>query len=75
MTSVDRRSLRNWGRALVAGSITLLASAWPVLAQDEVEGPPPLLPQPAHWVWVIAAVFLAGFLVIAFKNPKRSHQA
>ena len=73
MVSVHRRSLQSWGRFLVAGSVTFCVSAWPVLAQDEPEWPPPLPPEPAHWVWVIAAVFLAGFLVIAFKNPKRSH--
>jgi hypothetical protein len=44
-----------------------------VLAQFQEQGPPQLPDKPPTWAWVIGGLFLAACLVVAFKNPKRSH--
>lgn len=45
------------------------AQAW-AQAGDAI---PQLDDKPATLAWVTAGLFLAVFLVVAFKNPKRSH--
>ncbi len=53
------------------GILGLMASV--AQAQFEEQGPPQLPDKPATWAWVIGGLFLAVSLVVAFKNPKRSH--
>jgi hypothetical protein len=65
------------GRLLLVGVFTLVTFATPAFAQKKGEEPrPPYdvkgLPHKKMWVpWVIAFLFAAGCLAVAFKNPHR----
>ena len=65
-------------RALVAALIcVILASAALAQKGDEEKLPPfdvPGLKHTKQWVpWVVAFLFAAGCVAVAFKNPHRSH--
>ena len=46
------------------------STAW---AQFETGTTSELAEKPPTWAWVIGGLSLAACLVVAFKNPKRSH--
>lgn len=71
MRVLDR--IRYW--VLIGGGLLLSA---PALGQDKGERQPPYdvygLPPEKVWVpWIFAFLFLVGCVLIALKNPRRSH--
>jgi len=73
------RSNRRWMRWGVAAVVALSSLATPAYAQrNDEERLPPYdvqgLDNQRIWVpWVFAFLFAAGCIMIAFKNPHRSH--
>jgi len=68
---------RCWVRAGFAVGVLLLSAA-PALAQNADKVLPPFdvagLEHKKIWVpWVFAFLFAAGCILIAFKNPRRTH--
>ncbi len=63
--------LRRTSSALAAAAVSLWLTVGPVLAQEatvrKIEESKPA------WEWTMVVVFIAGCLVVAFKNSKRSN--
>ena len=62
-----------WTLSVGAICISLFFGAARAWAQAGEAATPQLDEKPATVAWVTAGLFLAAFLVVAFKNPKRSH--
>jgi hypothetical protein len=67
----------NRRRRWLAGAIVALACSTAAPAETEEPQPPwdvPAMKQTKVWVpWVVAFLFAAGCVLVAFKNPHRSH--
>ena len=80
--TVEDHRMRSWlrrvGRAVASrvvlpGLVLTLSLAGPATAQESNEGVAPLESKKPAIEWTIGTVFLAGCLVVAFKNARRTH--
>jgi hypothetical protein len=65
-------------RCAAAAILSLAFVAPPALAQDDEEQPPPYdvtaIKRERQWVpWVAAFLFATAVILVAFKNPHRTH--
>lgn len=69
---MQRVRLVRWTSSVSTVCASLFVGAAQAWAQVG-DAAPQLDDKPATVAWVTAGLFLAAFLVVAFKNPKRSH--
>ncbi len=69
----------SWVRWGVCVALVVMCLAVPALAQQSDDADKPWLDVPAlefhkpYIQWIVGTLFVAGCLLVAFKNPHRSH--